>query len=901
AASDINGVFAAGSTNNLIGDAGSAGGLTNGVSGNIVGVDPLLGSLANNGGPTQTQALLAGSPAINKGSNPDGLSTDQRGAGFARTQGTVADIGAYEIPVNPTLTSLTLSPKNVIIGQSVTLTANGAADSDGTISSVKFYRDDDDDGIADSTELLGTDSSAAGGYKWTDSSTSTYSPGVVRYLAVAVDNNANRSAAYETTATFAVPASPMIVSVVADVNNGNFSSADLSLREAISIANNYPGPDAITFSSSLSGQFLPLAGSPLTVTDSVTITGLGRSNLYISGEFQSSVFNFVSGASTLSGLAVTSGEGDWGGISNSGTLTISDLWVFSNTGDDGGGLCNLPGGTLTVIDSLIAGNSAISGGGIRNWGHLTISRSTVETNTASSAGGGIHNTFGIMTMSNCAVIANNSLMSSGGGIHGLGAGSAVYNSTIAFNGASHQGGGISGSFGSIYNSTIASNFSGILGAGIEGPSFFVESTLISGNSSGGVPWDVFDPLHGSSRNNLIQDAAHAGGLQNGVNGNLVGVDPMLSALGNHGGPTQAFDLLPGSPAIGAGSNTRNLATDQRGPGFARTAGFATDIGSFEFSPRPVSSVNPLAPTTGSTTFPVSWAGTTDADELPIASYSVYVSVNGGPYTAWLTDTAATSGQFTGLWGRTYSFYSVAKDGQGYVEDQLALPDASTFVGLPGITYWDGDALDRSWENPLNWSGDAIPGVGSDIVVDDPSAPAILHSSGTTVLHTFTSNAPLTILGGSLLVTQDAQITGSVTISAGSLQLDRTASITGTLTNSGVLGLSSTASLEVDGDFVQTAGATLELGARGSKAGTFAHVDVSGTASLAGTFAMSFEAATPLLPVGGAMDVISAGSLSGSFEDAVFLDRFGRETSRFHLEYVDGRVEVVMGPIGLPHR
>src|SRR5205814_2189080 len=37
--------------------------------GNIVGQDPLLGSLQSNGGPTFTQALLAGSPAIDKGSS----------------------------------------------------------------------------------------------------------------------------------------------------------------------------------------------------------------------------------------------------------------------------------------------------------------------------------------------------------------------------------------------------------------------------------------------------------------------------------------------------------------------------------------------------------------------------------------------------------------------------------------------------------------------------------------------------------------------------------------------------------------------------------------------------------------------------------------------------------------
>ena len=65
-------------------------------SGNLLGVDPMLGPLAFNGGPTRTQALLVGSPAIDAGSNPLSLATDQRGVGFPRVIGGMADMGAYE-------------------------------------------------------------------------------------------------------------------------------------------------------------------------------------------------------------------------------------------------------------------------------------------------------------------------------------------------------------------------------------------------------------------------------------------------------------------------------------------------------------------------------------------------------------------------------------------------------------------------------------------------------------------------------------------------------------------------------------------------------------------------------------------------------------------------------------
>ncbi len=81
---------------NLIQAPGSAV-FTGTTVGNIYGVNPDLGPLANNGGPTQTMALLAGSPAIDAGDpNLTGLpATDQRG--LPRTTHGHLDIGAYEV------------------------------------------------------------------------------------------------------------------------------------------------------------------------------------------------------------------------------------------------------------------------------------------------------------------------------------------------------------------------------------------------------------------------------------------------------------------------------------------------------------------------------------------------------------------------------------------------------------------------------------------------------------------------------------------------------------------------------------------------------------------------------------------------------------------------------------
>lgn len=96
---------------NLIGNAAGSTGFTNGVNSDQVGttaapLNPQLGTLANNGGPTQTRSLLTGSPAIDKGgSSPGGISTDQRGlprpvddpAIANAAGGNGSDIGAFEV------------------------------------------------------------------------------------------------------------------------------------------------------------------------------------------------------------------------------------------------------------------------------------------------------------------------------------------------------------------------------------------------------------------------------------------------------------------------------------------------------------------------------------------------------------------------------------------------------------------------------------------------------------------------------------------------------------------------------------------------------------------------------------------------------------------------------------
>jgi len=91
-------------------------------SGNLVNDTPLLGPLQDNGGPTETLALLVGSPAIDAGDPaavPGVGNTplfDQRGLGRV-VQGRI-DIGSFEVQVAPTadIVDVTPDPRNTSVG-----------------------------------------------------------------------------------------------------------------------------------------------------------------------------------------------------------------------------------------------------------------------------------------------------------------------------------------------------------------------------------------------------------------------------------------------------------------------------------------------------------------------------------------------------------------------------------------------------------------------------------------------------------------------------------------------------------------------------------------------------------------------------------------------------------------
>jgi hypothetical protein len=106
------------------------------------------------------------------------------------------------------------------------------------------------------------------------------------------------------------------------------------------------------------------------------------------------------------------------------------------------------------------------------------------------------------------------------------------------------------------------------------------NSIVSTNTSGGTADDLSGTVNSSSANNLI---GVGGGLTNHVNGNKVGFEnPMLSALGNYGGPTETMVPLPGSPVVDAGNASQippGITTDQRG--YDRISRGTVDIGATE--------------------------------------------------------------------------------------------------------------------------------------------------------------------------------------------------------------------------------------------------------------------------------------------------------------------------------
>ena len=125
-------------------------------------------------------------------------------------------------------------------------------------------------------------------------------------------------------------------------------------------------------------------------------------------------------------------------------------------------------------------------------------------------------------------------------------------------------------------------------------------------------------------------------------------------------------------------NLPSIATNQRDP---HDASKGTDpakecLNTID-AVAPTSLVQVLPSQSPQARFQVTWSGQDDAGGSGVASFDIYVSDNGGVWTAWLSGATGTTNLFSGQPGHTYAFFSQARDHAGNLEPIHALPDAVT--------------------------------------------------------------------------------------------------------------------------------------------------------------------------------------------------------------------------------
>jgi len=407
----------------------------------IVGVDPLLEPLADNGGPTHTHAVQLGSPAINAGPVSATQAIDQRGSGFARKVGGRLDIGAFELQL-PDI--------------EVTTAADAVDSSDGVLSlreaiSVAKTRTDSPT-ITFSPALENQTITLLLGELLIDDDLNIEGPGANLLTLVARDptpelNNSDGSRVFRIVGPAGLePVVNISGLTLTNGDAGNFGGAIYADSGTLTIE------DAI-----LSDNFAPLFGGAIHMASGEVIVRRSR---------------FLEN--------MTNGGG--GGLSSQGSATVEDSDFRENIAINGGGIdigdgSNPPQHSLTVRRSVFDGNQATinAGGGI--YTHSTTTDVLVEdsifNDNFAGAGGGIYlNLPGVAA--NAHVIAStfsNNAASGGGGIYitgSTGGNVSINDSTIENNSANNQsGGGIQSEVSfALSNSTVSGNGASVDGGGL---------------------------------------------------------------------------------------------------------------------------------------------------------------------------------------------------------------------------------------------------------------------------------------------------------------------------------------------------------------------------------------------------------------------------------------------------
>ncbi len=320
---------------------------------------------------------------------------------------------------------------------------------------------------------------------------------------------------------------------------------ELSLREAIQLANN-PGlvidgftsndvDDTITFDAGMANDTITLSGTDLSITQSLTIQGLGADQLTISGNDASGILDFTGSQNyVVNDITLTSADGI--AVRSIGTTLDLDGVVISNTTGTGSfAILADNGTTLNVTNSAIINNnnSTFEQILIANGSLASFTNTTISGNSGSDA---------IISVSSFSAPATLNLT----------------NVTLAGN----TGNGISTSGGQTSTVTYQN-------------SILADNTGSNFANFGGNPNLI------SVGNNILDDAT--GDVTPGPM-DQTNTDPLLMPLVADMG-TFVQPLSPGSLAIDAANTAAAPTEDQRG--VARFDGdgntFAeADIGAYEF-------------------------------------------------------------------------------------------------------------------------------------------------------------------------------------------------------------------------------------------------------------------------------------------------------------------------------
>ncbi|HNG29262.1 MAG TPA: FG-GAP-like repeat-containing protein, partial [Blastocatellia bacterium] len=397
------------------------------------------------------------------------------------------------------------------------------------------------------------------------------------------------------------------------------------------------------------------------------------------------------------------------------STSVKKLTVNGLTLRDGLGAINGSAGSqITVNDCVVTNN----GFGIGNGGtSLTINNSAIVGNPGAGelvTGVGVAN--GTLTMTNSVISGNGVSNTQESALIVLNATATLTNCTISGN-AGYETITLSNLFPAnitptltLTNCTVTGNTLnspntayGVLGLNESGPrtiALQLKNTLVANNTLGlGANFRIGTGGTVTSLGNNL-DSDGSSGFTNGVNGNLVGtvanpINALLAPLGNYGGTTQTIALLPGSPAINAGTATGAPANDQRG--IARVGN--PDIGAFESrgftlaasggnnqsTPVNTAFANPLSVTVGSAfSEPVDGGRVTFTPPGTGAS----ATIAGTPATI----TGGTAGSGTVTANSIVGAYNVAASANGATPINFALTNLNTapsFTPAAAVTRQQG--------------------------------------------------------------------------------------------------------------------------------------------------------------------------------------------------------------------